>query len=198
MASLFDWVSSPVDSAAQQWRVMIADWYTREGDAYNLITNLQAMEGDVAAMSADDYQSLQEQIADGQAKLNHMHTLDNAADQVQAWFGSTNQSYEASLSGLGVAFAFPVAAAVAVVAASAAFAAVGYWMAQAAEYYAQTSAKVQIFNTAKANGATDAEALQDASDAVPDIPTIGAGSSITEWLMIGAAVLLIPTLMDKR
>jgi len=203
MNGLYDWVTSPVDSARQQWAAMIADWDAREQRAQALIDDLQSKEDYARTLTDADFQEWQRQLDDGKTKLNRMYQLDDIARQVKSWFVSTGTPVEgATMSsdplGLGILpAAFPAGAVLGVVAASAAFAMVGYWAAQAVEYIAQLNARYQIFMAAKANGATDQQAIDLMNASVPGIPTSGAGTNITEWLMIGAVIFLLPQILGK-
>ena len=189
MADFSDWVFSPLDTAQKQWASMIADWDAREQQATSEYQNLVALGDAAVAISHDEWLAWSKLVGEGYDSLQRMHDLDTVAGQVKSWFA-------ANPGQMGVIF--PVAAAVAVVSASAAFAAVGYWIAQSVQYQSQLNARYQIFTASKASGATDSEAIQAANDAVPAIPTSGASANISEWLMIVAAIILLPKILESR
>lgn len=190
LSGLFDWVTSPVDSAQAQWAAMIADWDNREAQAQANLDELDALGPAVADMGRDAWEQWAAVRNDGVDKLANMRALDNAANTVKGWFAENPQA-------LGTVF--PPLAAAAVVAAAAAFAAVGYWNARAVEYIANAYARYKAFQAAKAAGDTDAEAIAAANAIEPAVSGLGSGGSgLSEWLLIGVAVFLLFNHSEKH
>ncbi len=182
LSGLFDWVTSPVETAKATWRGILANWTAVESKLASDLNVLTDLRVQVPPELFADIQADWQSTANA---LSAMEVLDDDAAAVRDWFNANeNGAMGAAFPVVGIAYAAAAAAALGAGVAVINKAFPDRWSQVAAQY-----------NQLKAQGATDAEALaavREMGALAPDT------SSMIMALGLVAAVFFLPQVMKGR